>query len=651
MLKSFTKRKTLILWIILLLFTLFFEAFYIRQNPMGDMTDMPDSDSGSISLTSGSVISQSFEYHEPNLDGFLIITSKDPKINSGTVLIELSSDGHSLQQWNISKYSYSGNKLKLILDKPIYNAQNKQFTLSFTCVGEDSGISLYLSSQTQSELIVNNTNVQKQSVCFSMIKKDVSSKTVFIFTAIFTVIAFIFIYYLINIKALRKAEYMFAFCYITMGIFQLFSVPIFSTPDEPNHFYRAYQISTGDFISQPNPDGISEGIDGAGGYLPEALTFGDDFSLPLTQLYDLEGMSEYKIEPESETFIEFGNTALYAPATYLPQVIGIKLSGVFTDHVLFQAYAARIFNWLVTGFLIYFSIKFLPIGKNLAFLISMLPMNLQSFNSMSPDAFTFAVAMGLVAFVLYIKYKTNSILNLRQYILMYLIVFILCQCKIVYAPLCLILFLIPKKRFGSTKKYFFNIIGIAAIGLITCLTWLSVSSAFLTEFNPGVNSSMQTSYILNSPLAFIETILKTFDASGDTYIRMAMGEQLGWLNITTSFTLLLIFGIIILIFFFLDNDIATVNFTRMTRVTLFCVSAVIILATFASLYIQWTSYHAETISGIQGRYFLPLLLPMLLALKPPVKMLNGSGLQLYKFVPIVLSINLVISSIVLTHAL
>ena len=42
----------------------------------------------------------------------------------------------------------------------------------------------------------------------------------------------------------------------------------------------------------------------------------------------------------------------------------------------------------------------------------------------------------------------------------------------------------------------------------------------------------------------------------------------------------------------------------------------VLILTCTSLYLQWTAPYASYISGIQGRYFLPLLLPLYLALCP-----------------------------------
>ena len=51
-----------------------------------------------------------------------------------------------------------------------------------------------------------------------------------------------------------------------------------------------------------------------------------------------------------------------------------------------------------------------------------------------------------------------------------------------------------------------------------------------------------------------------------------------------------------------------------TRITLVGVSLLVILATFAGMLISWTPVGCETILGVQGRYFLPVLPLLLLAL-------------------------------------
>ena len=42
----------------------------------------------------------------------------------------------------------------------------------------------------------------------------------------------------------------------------------------------------------------------------------------------------------------------------------------------------------------------------------------------------------------------------------------------------------------------------------------------------------------------------------------------------------------------------------------------VIILIFTSLYVQWTPFRNPVINGVQGRYFIPILLIILLVLKP-----------------------------------
>ena len=54
-----------------------------------------------------------------------------------------------------------------------------------------------------------------------------------------------------------------------------------------------------------------------GNYLPSAI---EEFENEMAE-----------IDENDTKAVEFGNTALYAPVSYLPQVIGIKIADLFTD--------------------------------------------------------------------------------------------------------------------------------------------------------------------------------------------------------------------------------------------------------------------------------------------------------------------------------
>ena len=122
------------------------------------------------------------------------------------------------------------------------------------------------------------------------------------------------------------------------------------------------------------------------------------------------------------------------------------------------AYAGRIANMLMFGLFSFFAIRLTPVGKNFLVLLGLVPVNIQSANSMSADALALALTVALAAFVLAMRYKQKEVMSRRQLIWMYVLTGFLCLCKVVYMPFCLLLFLIPKERFKSRKNYWFHVV-------------------------------------------------------------------------------------------------------------------------------------------------------------------------------------------------
>ena len=56
-------------------------------------------------------------------------------------------------------------------------------------------------------------------------------------------------------------------------------------------------------------------------------------------------------------------------------------------------------------FFFFFAIRLTPVGKNFLVLLGLVPVNIQSANSMSADALALALTVALAAFVLAIRYK------------------------------------------------------------------------------------------------------------------------------------------------------------------------------------------------------------------------------------------------------
>lgn len=648
------KNKNLLKWVLIFAAILFMEAYYIGENhSIGDITRIPSADAASIRME-GTMVAQQFICRNDHMEGIILRMDTDFVKEPGAISVYVKRNGEIIAQWSFDRFAIENGMVKLMFEEPVEGAAGERFEIWLEC-GTDSGVLLNVGTGKGSgaeNLFCHGAQYDDRSLCYGIILHNISGKTVFGFIALFTAVAFGILLFLLERKNVQ-IEVTFAVCYILLGVFLLAAIPVFKTPDEINHFFRSYEISEGHLLSEKNPDGISEGIGGAGRELPKALSDMEEsehFFVDL-KLYDVFEMMEYRADTAEREFVGFGNTALYAPGTYLPQSIGICITRLFTDRIIVQAYGARLFNWIVTGILLFFSLRFLPVGKKLAFLIILLPMNVQQYNSMSPDAFTFALCMAMTAFVLDQRMRRNEKMGRHHYLLMYMLVFLLCQCKVVYLPMCLLLFLIPWQRFGSRKAYYFNILGVAVLGAVTFCGWMGFSSAFLTEFRPGVDTGEQISYVLHQPIEYIKTLIRTIDAEGDYWIRSGRGEYLGWLTIETSFLLLSVYGLLIWIYTLFDNDIKGEGLEKTVRFMLCFVAGIVALLVCTSLYLQWTPLRKEIIEGVQGRYFLPLLFPVFLALKPKKELINNRGLDGKYMYASALGINLIIFGILITYAL
>jgi hypothetical protein len=122
---------------------------------------------------------------------------------------------------------------------------------------------------------------------------------------------------------------------------------------------------------------------------------------------------------------------------------------------------------------------------------------------------------------------------------------------------------------------------------------------------------VQVLYILGHPFAFLQTILKDLAANGLLYLT-------GWINgygyfywtppPILSFLFLLALAVV------LFTDSTTEPLSKYVRVVLLLVFVAGYLSTVVSLYISFTPVGSNQVFGVQGRYFLPLMLPLFLAI-------------------------------------
>ena len=203
---------------------------------------------------------------------------------------------------------------------------------------------------------------------------------------------------------------------------------------------------------------------------------------------------------------------------------------------------------------------------------------------------------------------------MKQYVLLYILLFFLASCKIVYVPLCMLAFLIPVERFGNRQNYWKHVLLSVFEVLLTSGIWMGISMRILNGQSDG-KSAEQIQYILHDPLAYIETIVNTTISNGEVLIKTMIGSSLGWLSITVNTGIIVMVVSNLIYMCVRETGIWQDEQKKWPRIWTMGSVVCVIIVMYTSLYVQWTDLKKHIIDGLQGRYFLPLLFPFILALK------------------------------------
>jgi len=412
----------------------------------------------------------------------------------------------------------------------------------------------------------------------------------------------------------------FLFASLIFGILILFLTPPFQVPDEPNHFYRAWQVAEGGFVSVKQNKRV-------GGELPASLEkvaqpffhmiWSNDAKIKDIGMHEL---FKIRLDPNERKFYDFNNTAMYSPICYFPEAAGIFILKTFNIPPLYIFYGARLFTLFFWVLLIYQAIRIIPIQKWLFTFLALLPMSLYENMSLSADVVTNAVCFLFIAVILKCAYGPSFIDN-KTLLYLCVLAFFLISVKTAYMPLVLLLFIIPTTQFKSKKEYVAKLAIVLFVGLLTFLLWGRLLNPLYISYENydsnyrdgaalvnGADMQKQIHHILHHGFYLMNVLEKSVGAAFDMYFPGYIGV-FGWLNV--PFPAWFIYAAYLLIFFIAITDSNTsIKMNWIARIIILSIFVVILFLVFLSQHLIWDPVGSEVILNIQGRYlisFAPLL--------------------------------------------
>lgn len=406
-----------------------------------------------------------------------------------------------------------------------------------------------------------------------------------------------------------KPHQIFVIAGTCMALCYAFLLPPGTVPDEIGHIETTYYYSNKLLgIEEPDAESIyvrktdQEAI----GKLQTTPTLKEYnyFILNITHRSDDTKLVKIDATKGSDNWL------LYAPA-----ILGVTAGRLIGLNGITTLYAGRFFMMFVYLIFAFFAIKRVPVGKAAMFIIVLSPMFIQQSCSYSYDAMPIELTTLFVAELFSVLYEDRKIKK-RDIIILSALAFVIASCKAgTYIPECLLLFLIPKEKYESEKQCRRMRIGflvvmilgflINSIPYLMMVLGITEATTELQQYSNSLNC-YTVSDVLFNPGNTVRVLITTFLQYIDFYFEGSFAGPLGWLNIGINpMWGYLMAGLMLLGLTAVKDEPEYI--TKKQRVWIALALLATVAMVTAAMFVSWTGKGSTTISGIQGRYFTPIL--------------------------------------------
>jgi len=412
-----------------------------------------------------------------------------------------------------------------------------------------------------------------------------------------------------------KPEIVFACVALPIGVLLVGLTPPFEVPDEPNHFYRAYQLSEGGVV----PERLSDSV---GGMLPRSLQQVADAvigSVPFNpdEKQNLEAWRlafDVPLRPEDRAETPFPNTALSGPTAYAPQALGIALGRLSGASALALSYWGRVFNLVICVALTTLAIRLLPIRRWTCVLLGLLPLTLFVRSSLSSDGPTMALAMIALAICLRPTALGSDRADEQLPWSLVATTALMALGKPPYGAVSFLALATPPRLLGGMRRYLLATAAVGAAFVIPQLAWLLALRGKAATAIAGADPSAQLTYLGDHPIDAAVFLIGDLVGSAPVLARQAVGI-LGWLDAAVPIGAVVFLGSTVVLVAMSEPGLPSSCFRfRWLAILVFCAGS---LALHTMNYIWWTPPALDRVDGIQGRHLLPFVPFLLVSLTAP----------------------------------
>ncbi len=323
---------------------------------------------------------------------------------------------------------------------------------------------------------------------------------------------------------------------------------------------------------------------------------------------------------QDKTLSEAFTAVRVSDVGHLPGIIGAWAVGLFTQEDAALLMAIRMANAMAYVAACFFAIKLAKRYRLIFAAAALVPSSLFIATSCGYDPMVTALSYLALALMVNELIDRSRLLRPGPLLAIMLCLMTVCMTKPVYAPICLPLLFLPKEKFKSRAQGIWFKVAVGLFVLCVAASFLLPalidSGAVSDERGGDVNSAYQIAYILRNPLGYLKLLWANL-SDNLAFHALRMTSNFGYLDVgsqSLSLCILLWLGYAALSDTAAQEELSA----RHWHQGLLGFSAVaVVMLIYISMFIVFTEVGAQTIMGVQSRYFLPLL-PAIMATATPI---------------------------------
>lgn len=411
---------------------------------------------------------------------------------------------------------------------------------------------------------------------------------------------------------------LFVYTSLFIGLIMIVITPPFQTPDEDSHFKKAYVMAYGDFIPK-----IEDGK--LGFYISKSMVADINNKISIIGNRDEKvSYSELILDDRlpsdygDKDFVTF-STAGSLPIAHIIPAIGIFIGRILAKitqggyaSITYLIYFARFANLIFYTAMVGIAIKISPVLKKTILAIGIMPMTLYLAASVSYDCLINACVILSTAIIFKLLFDNTYMLSYYNMAILAVLASCILLIKLNYGLIFLLLFFIPQNKFVGIKEYLRK----AGLFLLMVIGVCFVFRLPLFFVSGSLESSkslagQQLNYILANPLSFFKATNKTICENINFFVAGTVG-LFGLIDTYLPSFVTYLYLFIVIIIGLSDAFTSDVVMGKCLRLAMFIIPLVSILLVFFAMYWTWTPNQlgvgADTVSGVQGRYFIPMMI-------------------------------------------